>query len=1283
MTFRGARSVCLKIEELEPRELPSSTLTVDTFENNATRSAPAGWTQWSNEGTTSFLVTNGAGFGSNNALVSNGDSKLAGRAWLTSTYQNNVQIQADIYLNSLAPLQLFARGANLTTTTPTYYAVSVTRGMEVDLLRVDDGKTTVLSTVVSTSYLSNKWVQIGFTVEGNQLTVQVFRADTAQYLGPDDAWHDAPTAAIAMTDSAITNSGRVGLIRAPGASGQVAIDNVEVNTSPPTSAPTTLIDQNFSSNLSAGLPAGWSSYTNTSGQTFQVASSSPALPGSTSIGVTGSTGLVARAWTNAALPADVEVSASLYLNNLAPAQIFARGQDLDTASPDYYAVSLVRGSTVQLISVVNGVTTVLGTATTDAWFGQQWVQATLSVAGSTLSVQIYRMDTGQYLSSNGLWQATPTWAIQQTDTSILGAGLAGIGRAAGSSGSVFFDNFFVLSVPGSSASSSSSASLLNNINSTPIGSLPSDWSSWTRNGIGGFQVAAEPAPSTSNGLASNGGSTAAARAWFNMQTYSDVQLSGSVYVDGLVPAQILVRGSDLNTSTPNYYAVSVTRGLDVELLKVVDGQTTVLGNIGSVAYLSGVWVTVGLQAQANTLEVVIERQDTNQYLTATGTWQSAQAIALTATDADLTSGYVGVNRPASYSGRALFDNISVVNLAATSSGSPPSDPSDSTNPGGSTTTTTGGSTSVSSGVQHYPYIRVAELAYYGTPIGNNEIGLLQNGVDLVVANPAYLSEINSISPNTTQLIYTNVSNIYEGLLTSWMYYAYQNNINPEAAFYHVTTPTPFSGTSGSSEPVDWFWSVQLGNSATGWTDFTSNSSRSAQDFPLGNVGQALVVGYPDPFNIVNLTFSAPAGDGWSAVLQYASSADANGNPTGWTTLQTLTNTTKGYTSNGQIIFNPPANWAMSMINGSDPLYYLRILTTSNGAAPVVNTILGNDYVHANGGTSGVIPVFDYALDTSHVGYLTPAQYVIAEKAGDFAQFAYQSRLFYPSYGQMRFATDVSNPQFKQWAVLYSYEYLNDNPLADGLFVDNSISKLSISPGSVRESITNYSVDYGAVLEAIDKKIAPRWILANTAGAGTAAAPLIEDGVSWMEEFGLRPLASNSSQFIDTANLIQSRLALSRTDYAVIDTYPAGGSPTDSRTEIAELAEYYLVANSQSFVMFNGGYAPASAWNQHWTNAVNFNVGKPLGTWSIFATGPDPESPALTYTVFERKYQNALVLYKPLSYSSKYGSGTLDDDTATTFKLNGTYRPLNADGTLGAPITKITLLNGEGAILVPD
>ena len=101
--------------------------------------------------------------------------------------------------------------------------------------------------------------------------------------------------------------------------------------------------------------------------------------------------------------------------------------------------------------------------------------------------------------------------------------------------------------------------------------------------------------------------------------------------------------------------------------------------------------------------------------------------------------------------------------------------------------------------QHYSYIRIAQLAFDGTPLDSTATQLLQHSVDLVVSGLSELGPIAAIAPSTPQLIYTNTSSLYQDLLTAWMNYAYSNGINPEAAFYHVTQPTAFSGNSPSSQ----------------------------------------------------------------------------------------------------------------------------------------------------------------------------------------------------------------------------------------------------------------------------------------------------------------------------------------------------------------------------------------------------------------------------------------------------------------------------------------------------
>jgi len=64
-----------------------------------------------------------------------------------------------------------------------------------------------------------------------------------------------------------------------------------------------------------------------------------------------------------------------------------------------------------------------------------------------------------------------------------------------------------------------------------------------------------------------------------------------------------------------------------------------------------------------------------------------------------------------------------------------------------------------------------------------------------------------------------------------------------------------------------------------------------------------------------------------------------------------------------------------------------------------------------------------------------------------------------------------------------------------------------------------------------------------------------------------------------------------------------------------------------------------------------------------------------WRVLARDYENALVLVKP------FAGGSFDEDSASTHALPGPKRPLSADGTLGDPVSEITLRGGEAAILV--
>jgi hypothetical protein len=299
-----------------------------------------------------------------------------------------------------------------------------------------------------------------------------------------------------------------------------------------------------------------------------------------------------------------------------------------------------------------------------------------------------------------------------------------------------------------------------------------------------------------------------------------------------------------------------------------------------------------------------------------------------------------------------------------------------------------------------------------------------------------------------------------------------------------------------------------------------------------------------------------------------------------------------------------------------------------------------------------------------------------------ARFVYETRLFYPYYGQMRFVTNPSASALRQWAADYHARLLGNNPLADGIFLDNAHGKLPFAGIPVLEPTSTYSIDSGAMTAAVSRRIAPRWVMANTAGGTVEGDPVAAGSAAVIEEFLLRPLQANWAEVGDAVNLVARRLAAPNSPYVVLDTFPGGGSPLDPRTQLGALAYYYLVADpDRTMLMFFGGSSPSSSWYEHWSAAAGVNVGRPTGAMRTFATGTDPANAALTYKVFARDYGNALVLYKPLSYAQAKPEGTTADATATTHQLGGNYRAVNSDGSLGPVVQAIRLRNGEGAVLV--
>ena len=256
-------------------------------------------------------------------------------------------------------------------------------------------------------------------------------------------------------------------------------------------------------------------------------------------------------------------------------------------------------------------------------------------------------------------------------------------------------------------------------------------------------------------------------------------------------------------------------------------------------------------------------------------------------------------------------------------------------------------------------------------------------------------------------------------------------------------------------------------------------------------------------------------------------------------------------------------------------------------------------------------------------------------------------------------------------------------MADGLFLDNSGGKLPFAGTPVKESVVSFTDDFAAMVDAVTRRVSPKWTVSNTSGSAVEGDGVAAASSAAFEEFALRPNDASWASVEDVAALVKERLAAdSPSPYLILDSHPGAKPTTDPRTRMGVLSYYYLVGDpNKTFLMFFGGNSPAAPWQDVFTPAATVDVGQPAGAMRVWATGTDPANASLTYKVYGRDYGNALVLFKPVSYALGKGTGTGDDATATTHQLNGNYRVLNADGTLGPVVTSVTLRNGEGAVLM--
>src|SRR5262249_47547033 len=338
------RSVHLAVESLEGRDVPSGlpvgTLVNQTFSGLTVGTLPLHWSQWSNEG--SFAVSNDTALGPTRALSTLGASGQSARTWLNTTQPANVQINTDLFLNAITPAGILARGSSLNGETPSYYAVTASRGLQLQLVRVVNGVSTPLGTIQSPDYISGIWVRVTLYANGNDIRAAIQRLDRNQFLNDRGQWQSTSTWALHTSASGLPNAGLVGLTRSASYQGLVTFDNFQVfGALSPTRVGNLLVGQTFDRAALHTLPVGWSQWSNEG--PFGVSTTQPLSTANAGLTIAGPADLVAQTWIDGGLPADLQASVSVFADSLIPAQLFVRGNNLQTARPSYYAVSISRG----------------------------------------------------------------------------------------------------------------------------------------------------------------------------------------------------------------------------------------------------------------------------------------------------------------------------------------------------------------------------------------------------------------------------------------------------------------------------------------------------------------------------------------------------------------------------------------------------------------------------------------------------------------------------------------------------------------------------------------------------------------------------------------------------------------------------------------------------------------------------------------------------------------------------------------------------------------------------
>jgi len=305
-----------------------------------------------------------------------------------------------------------------------------------------------------------------------------------------------------------------------------------------------------------------------------------------------------------------------------------------------------------------------------------------------------------------------------------------------------------------------------------------------------------------------------------------------------------------------------------------------------------------------------------------------------------------------------------------------------------------------------------------------------------------------------------------------------------------------------------------------------------------------------------------------------------------------------------------------------------------------------------------------------------------------------------SKGRQHYYTNMNNPAVRRLLAECHAKALMGT---DGLVIDwctpyamglsPTVKLLEYPQENAEERQAAYLRDFQATLARLKMTIGADHLLIGNGwtgwGTNLIPNPFVLDGCQWEGGFSIHEGLEIESRLQLVTKLNQrGKIQLIKYGYFDERSPLRRGKIEKDRDLLFGLAVYYLIQGDYTYLyigptMMGAGYlgtersADGTSWHEKYClfEAMNYDIGKPLSPYYEF----DREELAapmgkIVWKILARKYERALVLVK-------LANDVGDAKTATEHKLDGTYRPLRLDGTLGPATDKARLRQSEAAILV--